>query len=438
MMSHDFGRVMLTHVGHKRLLEVRRSGITRTDLDTRLDIIERHGISAVPNDIVTALLFKPGWIQLVSPDDDEDAVRVMYRRNPLENVRRINYEITTQCNFTCAHCRNGGVADRIDTDVEDLVEAGRVFLSLGIRRYDFIGGEVSKYGNGWLNLSNLLRDMDEESGWPEPLAITLYTNGWWLERKDIQAAGNHYPTEADYLAALKANGVSHVLFSIDGPEALHDNWRKHSGLFRRILNGLPRVISAGIQPRLSVVIRPGDDINHLKPFSDAIYGAHDGSLSELQDDSFNHFSNLIDVGRASEMRVGQYSLAQIPATMTRCKAFFRPAPTLRIMANGEIGICPLMHGEEGYGNIHQRPVVELLNTLHEKLLYRLHASGEISRYLKDLDRDAFGNRFDHACAVRIALNRLALAGQGMYVGSIAKSYHAQVWPEDKPSDEIPG
>ncbi len=416
---------MLTHAGHKRLLEVRRTEIVPTELDARLATIERFGVSAVMADDGTESLRQAGWIQPVSPDMDDAAARLTYRRNPLENVSRINYEITTRCNFTCSHCRNGGVADLTDTDVDGLAEAGRVFLSLGIRRFDFIGGEVSKYGNGWLDLSSRLRDMDAGYDWPEPLAITLYSNGWWLGRKNLQAAGRRYPNEAAYLADLKAHGVTHILFSIDGPEALHDKWRKHPGLFRRVLAGIPRVTDAGIQPRLSVVVRSDVDIalNYLKPFADAIYGTHASSLVELRADPFTHLSNLIDVGRASDMRGGKHPLTRLPTNMIRCKAFFRPSPTLRIMANGEIGICPLMHGEEGYGNIHQRPVVELLNTMHETPLYRLHASGEIAHTLKVLDREAFGNRFDHVCAVRVALNRLALAEQGMYVGSIAKSYH---------------
>ncbi len=439
IMQHSHDNLwMLSHTGYKRLIEVRRTGIDPTYLDSRLAVIERFGMATVMHESDTEALSLAGFIQPVAPGTDDDAVRQKYQRNPLENVSRINYEITTRCNFTCMHCRNGGTAELTDTNIAGLTETGRVFLNLGIRRFDFIGGEVSKYGNGWLKLSNQLHAIDKGSDWPEPLAVTLYTNGWWLEHTDIQAAGNHYPTEADYLADLKSNGVTHILFSIDGQEALHDKWRKHPGLFQRVLAGLPRVIESGLKPRLSLVVRPDEDIslNYLKPFADAIYGVSVDSMDKLRSDPFNHFSHLIDVGRASDMRCGKVPLTHLPANLIRCKAFFRPAPTLRIMANGEIGICPLMHGEEGYGNIHRRPLVDLLNTMHETPLYRLHASGEIEYRLKELDREAFGKRFDHVCAVRIALNRLALAEKGMYVGSIAKSYHAQATSAEKLFDDI--
>jgi hypothetical protein len=78
------------------------------------------------------------------------------------------------------------------------------------------------------------------------------------------------------------------------------------------------------------------------------------------------------------------------------------------MASGEIGICPLMLGEEAYGNIHDSGLALLLNGLQETPLCALHASGAIARYLGRIDKARFGERFDHVCAVRIAANRLAL------------------------------
>jgi hypothetical protein len=126
----------------------------------------------------------------------------------------------------------------------------------------------------------------------------------------------------------------------------------------------------------------------------------------------NNFSNFIDVGRGAQLRRGLFALDELDPQLLRCRAFFRPSPTLRIMATGEVGICPLMRGEEAYGNVHCRPLVEILNHLHEAPLYRLHAAGDIARYLDRIDRGRFGGRFDTVCAVRVAANRLALADVG--------------------------
>ena len=112
---------------------------------------------------------------------------------------------------------------------------------------------------------------------------------------------------------------------------------------------------------------------------------------------------------AQQFRRGRFALDDLDPRSLRCKAFFRPHPTLRVMASGEIGICPLMLGQEAFGNLHRRPLLEILNGLHETPLYALHATGDISRYLERIDRAQFGERFDHLCSVRVAANRLALA-----------------------------
>ena len=65
-----------------------------------------------------------------------------------------------------------------DLDTDALKRAGDLFLSLGVRRYDFIGGEVSKFGTGWLDIAKHLQQSDAGTNWRTPLAVTLYTNDW--------------------------------------------------------------------------------------------------------------------------------------------------------------------------------------------------------------------------------------------------------------------
>jgi sulfatase maturation enzyme AslB (radical SAM superfamily) len=217
-------------------------------------------------------------------------------------------------------------------------------------------------------------------------------------------------SEREYLDDIKEHGVTHVLFSIDGPEHIHDYWRGHSGLFKRVLAGIERVRAAGIEPRLSIVVRPNETLEYLRPFTDIIYPHNKGdSLSLFKHDSMNHRSNFIDIGRGENLRAGLYRKENLQSELLRCKAFFRPAPTLRIMANGEIGICPLMLGQEKYGNIHQKQLVDILNSLQEAPLYKLHARGAISQYLNEIDPSAFQNGFDHLCTLRVAINKQALA-----------------------------
>lgn len=403
-------KYVLTNIGHKRFLERKQAMIPMSDMDCRLEKIAIAGVLSQPDDSLTETLIQNKWIVPVDDCTTSDEILKHYRQNPLENVTRINYEVTTLCNFRCIHCRNDGTELTTDLNTHALKLTAELFLSLGIRRYDFIGGEVSKYGTGWLDITKHLNQSNTEMDWRTPLVITLYTNGWWLDQKQFEAAGKIYGSEAEYLADLRDHGVTHILFSIDGPEKIHDNWRGHPGLFKKVLSGIRRVRKSGIEPRLTVVVRPNESLEYLRPFADEMYPQVSGnSLAVFEADPMNHRSNFIDTGRGSELRKGNHRIEDTPKELLRCKAFYRPAPTLRIMANGEIGICPLMHGKEGYGNIHRRNLTDILNTLQDAPLYKLHADKNISTYLNQLDPNEFKNGFDHMCAVRIAVNRLALA-----------------------------
>lgn len=402
---------ILTNIGHKRFLERKKALLPHSAEDSCLADIASKGVVELPDDTLTDTLISKSWISSAGEHITTKDALLCYRRNPLEHVSRINFEVTTLCNFTCIHCRNDGAQLTTDLDTFSLKQAGSLFLSMGIRRYDFIGGEVSKFGTGWLDVVEHLKQADTAMEWRKPLAVTLYTNGWWLEREHFEASGKSYVSEAEYLDDLRKHGVTHILFSIDGPEEIHDLWRGHPGLFKRVLAGIERVRASGIKPQLTIVVRPNESLEYVRPFADAMYPDIKGDrLSYFEKDPMNHRSNFIDTGRGSKLRAGRNRLETIPPDLLRCKAFFRPSPTLRIMANGEIGICPLMHGKEEYGNIHQRCLADILNMLQETPLYKLHADGEISQYLSQLEPSEFQDGFDHICAVRIAVNRLALAG----------------------------
>ena len=411
--------LVLTNIGHKALLELVANGVTDSPEAQRLSKVAAAGVLLLPGDSLTKQLVQKKWVVTADQNLDPEEVLTRYRRNPLEHVSRINYEVTTLCNFTCLHCRNDGVEMTTDLDTEALKRAGDLFLSLGIRRYDFIGGEVSKFGPGWLDLALHLHQAEAGMKWRAPLSVTLYTNGWWLEGTQFLAAGKTYSSESEYLEELREHGITHILFSIDGPEQVHDQWRKHPGLFRKVLAALHRVREAGIQPQLSIVVRPDENLAYLRPFAEELYPDRSGDrLIVLRTDPMNHISNFIDTGRGSELRTGNYDVHSVPTDALRCNAFFRPAPTLRIMANGEVGICPLMHGKEAYGNIHHRELADILNSLQDSLLFKLHAENRIGAFLNKLDPEEFKDGFDHLCSVRIAVNHLALAQEkGLEAGS---------------------
>jgi hypothetical protein len=281
---------------------------------------------------------------------------------------------------------------------------------MGIQRFDFVGGEVSRYGDGWLELVQHIHSLDEDTN------ISLYTNGWWLEQTNFLAAGKTYPDSRTYLDDLKAHGVTHVTFSLDGPGEIHDTSRGQSGLYQRILQGLELVKEACLEPHVSLLLRPEweDTLveNFLAEPATIIYDldpqtpAYKRAL-RLSLDPFNAISNFIDIGNGAKDERLQFPILDERSHALYCRNFYRLSPSLTIKANGELATCRLATAGEGYGNLHQRSLVEIINHFDEAFVYRLHAERKLEDYLPFVDRTLFGEQFTHLCALRAIVTLLA-------------------------------
>jgi sulfatase maturation enzyme AslB (radical SAM superfamily) len=355
-------------------------------------------------------LLAKGLIELVDDVTNPDQTLLRYRRNPFEYLTKIIFEFTTLCNFNCAHCYNTHVPRLTEMQPELLIQAADTFLQMGIRRFDFIGGEVSRYGDGWLDVTRQIRARGED------IILSLYTNGWWLDQSHFKAAGREYADTWKYLADLTENGVSHVIFSLDGQGELHDASRCHPGLYRRIMRGLAQVRQAGLEPRVSLLIRPEWTDTQVEHFlaepATIIYGldpltpAYKRAL-RLSMDSTNAISHFIDIGNGAKDDTLQFPILEQPQHALYCRNFYRLSPSLTIKANGELATCRLGNAGEGYGNIHEKRLVDILNHFDEAFVYQLHANRRLEEYLPLVDRALFGEAFTHLCTLRSIVTLLA-------------------------------
>ncbi len=303
---------------------------------------------------------KQGFLEQIKPEETEN-LALKYKRNPLEHIQRVVFEITTQCNFNCLHCRNGYIEKTTSSNIEALKHVADKFILLGIKKFEFIGGEVSKYGNGWLALAKHINRKNNK-------IVTLYTNGWWLKKKDFDAAGKVYKTDLEYLQDLKEHGATHILFSIDGAPEVHDKSRKHAGLFEKIIQSFDRIKNTGLKPRVSVVLEGIPDKHTIDTFAviaTKIYDLPESIDAEsgfrmLTFDDTNTFSNLIDIGNnATNSKVGR-EINSITQKDLRCQAFYRPHPGVGIKTNGNLSVCPLLDAGEGFGNVYEKDIVDIL------------------------------------------------------------------------------
>lgn len=348
-----------------------------------------------------AQLESKGIIKEVSETTDPGVVETMYAHNPLGRLENAVFEFTSRCNFSCAMCYNTPVKRTTENNVRALKSAGESLYMMGIKEFAFIGGEVSKFGDGWLELVSHLRSF-------EGTQVGVVTNGWFaLETGALRAAGVEYSSRRQYLLALRDAGVTHVLFSIDGDREKHDAARGHPGLFDAVLSAMNEVRQAGMNPRVSLLVESKINVPLALMLARRLY---DNSLDDemllrlLIRDRANILTNRIDIGNDANLNQGQVMTDS--GLSVRCKGFFRPT-TLTIKANGEIATCRLSNVGEGYGNLHDRGFVGVLNGMHESSILKLHATGLIDKYLPHLDQSVFGSSFKEFCTLVSAVTALA-------------------------------
>jgi MoaA/NifB/PqqE/SkfB family radical SAM enzyme len=355
-------------------------------------------------------LVAEGILEVIPENTLEEETRLRYKRNPFEHISKVIFEFTTYCNFNCEHCYNGHVPRRTETHLDLLKNAAETLLAMGVDRFDFVGGEVSKYGDGWLELVDHIHGLEEKA------QISLYTNGWWLDQENFLAAGKTYADLWSYLADLKAHGVTHITFSLDGPGELHDRSRHQPGLYERILKGLAQVKEAGLEPRVSLLLRKEWDNALFESFlaepATIIYDMDPDTPAgkralRLHLDPFNAISNFIDIGNGAGDEQVQFPLLDAPNYPLYCRGFYRLSPSLTIKANGEIASCRLATAGEGYGNLHEKSMIEIVNHFDEAFISRLHIERRLEEYLPLVDRNVFGDQFSHLCSLRAVITLLA-------------------------------
>jgi radical SAM protein with 4Fe4S-binding SPASM domain len=152
-------------------------------------------------------------------------------------LRMVFWETTNACNLSCVHCRRldvGGVNPKQDMNAE---EARRLIESLA---KDFNPPPVLVLSGG------------------EPLARPdIFELAHLATAKGIQTAlaTNGTMMTPVTAQAIAESGIRRVSVSLDGAlESTHDNFRQVKGSFKKALNGISFLKSAGIPVQLNVTL----------------------------------------------------------------------------------------------------------------------------------------------------------------------------------------
>ncbi|MFX0203626.1 MAG: radical SAM/SPASM domain-containing protein [Candidatus Hodarchaeota archaeon] len=136
----------------------------------------------------------------------------------------MGWELTLSCNLRCRHCGSSASQPRAnELTLEESLTICDQFPALLVQEVNFTGGEPLLRSD-WQRISAYLRELG--------IRTKILTNGLTLE--------------PDTIDQMKEVGIAGVGVSLDGLETTHDYIRGCAGLFRRVLNGIVRVLDAGI------------------------------------------------------------------------------------------------------------------------------------------------------------------------------------------------
>lgn len=386
---------VLTHVGLRRLQQRRKAGLPLAEEERVLARIEAELMAPVRNDLLRMSLIRAGWIEPAAPHFTAAMLRLRYLRNPLQHVERVAFGMDA---LPVPDAGKSG-KKRAAVDMDALIDAAKLWLELGVRRFELTGRDGMLDAGRCLELIAALRAEDARQDWPAALGIALQTTGWFAGRHVFSAFGRSFAADTALYRYLAEVGVTHLGFSVAPPAASVEDVRHCADRLRRIIDAVPRMRACGIDLELSFVPRQSVHEALLLELAEAIHGPGAGLEKLLADSAY---------WPGAQCGNGMTQAGVVSAADLRCKAFFRPAPTLYFKADGELGVCPSLPSTEGYGRAGEHCLVGMLNHLHEAPLYRLHASHEIGRYASRIDPASLPAHVQPVCAARIVANRLAL------------------------------
>ncbi len=141
------------------------------------------------------------------------------------NIKRpinVSFELTHSCTCNCLHCDHGGMVPR-EVRLTPL-DYGRLEREIKPTLLQLSGGEPLLRPD----LLHIIKAVKEKSGLPYLIVVT---NGSLLK-------------EDFYLACVEA-GVNQFSISLDFPDARHDEFRRHDGLFQHLSDLLPKLAAHG-------------------------------------------------------------------------------------------------------------------------------------------------------------------------------------------------
>ncbi|MFJ4220041.1 radical SAM protein [Curtobacterium luteum] len=148
-------------------------------------------------------------------------------------LRRVEIEVSTRCNFSCAYCFSESSPSQKDQmSTSDIIETARAAADMGVDMIDLTGGELTIHRD-WKAIITEIRRLG--------LPVSLHTNGSRLTAPNVEFLKN---IGVRQLQVTVESHLAEVQEAIRGPK----------GSFDRIIEGIRRARAAGLVVRVVALV----------------------------------------------------------------------------------------------------------------------------------------------------------------------------------------
>lgn len=265
--------------------------------------------------------------------------RALGRRLPFS----VAFMLTHRCNFRCGHCNIPGTCtDELST--ADFRRALDELAAAGMVRASFSGGEA------------LMRpDAAEIIGHARSLGLftSLNTNGWLAAEKLDELRG----------------ALDMVVFSLDGPPAMHDASRAHPGSQVRVLAGIAKARALGMAVATITLVTPEtlDAVDYVlqqagelgfwpyfQPIQRNCFDRHAGIRTQADDAWLRDLARRLSRARRAGLPVGNSTawldLLASDRSENACSTCVAGRFTATLLPDGTLVPCHMTSGDHAWPN----------------------------------------------------------------------------------------
>ena len=296
--------------------------------------------------------------------EKEKAGKFFFKHTPTElALEKIQFEITTKCNFSCTHCYNRSDSAGFEMDTDAVIKIIKMADRMGVFKFDLTGGEFFTRKDALKIL-----DLMAEYG----MAVNIFTNAYMIDDTIIEHIKD-------------MDNIRTFYISLDDCRMnRHDEMRNKKGAFLKTIESIKRIKEIGKQVIINCTVTISS-IEHMQELynyftnelgvkcrmSPLINMGRGENLESIRIDDF--VGNLRSIGLKPEKVEGIFKNSKHDIYTTHCGI---GENMLFLTAEGDILPCPLLRNDPfRLGNILKDELLDIWSENEElKKIYNANCS----------------------------------------------------------------